>query len=510
TLFILICTPASIFCQGINDLDTETGTAKIHIAAAKDDVNDIQSLLDQNADINRQTTFENRTAVMIACASGSLKAARYLADKGADLNLQDVDGNTALHLLAQNTFSDPKEVAKLVDYLIVKKGANKDLPNNKGLSPVTYAIISEEVEVMKAFGCDITETVHINISSSKQLKEILNASGTKPIVREALFRFLIRGWNESEFKKLIPGAPLIVSVLWAENATFIESFDLLTLYIKYLKTVMHEDINSVGPGNNTALHMAAAAGVLNVAKALVVNGIDTEKKNIDGLTAQDVAKMNGRKDVEKYLESVKPLKTLPQRIAEILEKGITTSNFEHLLKMMAEYIPNIKDDRGCAIISEVMEDIYIDVTLYKDITEEERIELRKLTTAFQKKIDLYSSSKDFGDHINRLELYTSSKDLNSDELIDLALNKILSKTAGSIMVKDFLALNSVIALINNPTNYPSGKYKGQTELLDYLKGLAEFEKSLTNPGDALYNTKYVQKKFEGTIKDIKDTKELLK
>lgn len=65
-------------------------------------------------------------------------------------------------------------------------------------------------------------------------------------------------------------------------------------------------VNAIGPKNGyTPLHDAVWADNLSALKLLVENGGDLSIKGHDGYTPLDKAKAEGKKDIVKYLESLK-------------------------------------------------------------------------------------------------------------------------------------------------------------------------------------------------------------
>ena len=198
-----------------------------------------------------------------------------------------------------------------------------------------------------------------------------------------------------------------------------------------------------------------------------------------------------------------------QFLAREIEGAITSADVSYILENLDIYVPAITNEQGCLFAEEVMDEISAMVGI-SHLSTTDRIKLEQIVDAVQQKRKDIASFVCNNDDVNHLELYTSSKSADSDELIDLALDNILSKTEKTITAKDFLALNSVINLINDPIYYPAGKYKGQTEFLDYLKGMSAFEKSITGTVDLAHNNIADLEKFKETRATAKEIRGILK
>lgn len=71
-----------------------------------------------------------------ACFRQSEIAQSYLLAFDPDLNLQDIDGNTALHLAVK--YVDEAETTRMVRFLMLR-GARTDIKNNKGQLAIDFS-----------------------------------------------------------------------------------------------------------------------------------------------------------------------------------------------------------------------------------------------------------------------------------------------------------------------------------------------------------------------------------
>lgn len=121
----------------VDEGDIDNQTAVFH-AAAGGHLEVVKRLLDVGANPNaknkvwefNEISFEifplnfqtGRTPLHAAAERGHIDVVEFLADREADLSAKDMDGNTALHLSAEN-----KQTA--VVQLLLEHGAPTDVPN---------------------------------------------------------------------------------------------------------------------------------------------------------------------------------------------------------------------------------------------------------------------------------------------------------------------------------------------------------------------------------------------
>ena len=500
-LFILACSPKEVFSQGINDLNDD-GVAYMHLAAVKGDPAIMEQLRVKGADLNIKSRDEKLTPFMVTCLHLKVDAAKYLITNKAKLNEQDADGRTGFHLLA---LSDTDEAAQIAAEAY-KNGGDITIKDNHNIKATTYAAMANNTRFLKAVGIttDLKKFLE-TLEKDQQSAVIMLAIKGQPIEKKyAVFETLFQRWQKDSYLYKAIGVKPAHSIIWLANYMGIDDLETLDLYIKYLVNMKGVNINDSGFTKMTALHLAAEVSTLNAVKALVANGANKEAKDINNRTTLDEAKKNGKKDIADYLLDETP----HQKIVRIAEAGIKLSNFDELLNAMSKYILTIQDEKDCMVMDVALEDIYTDPSLYTDISVEQRDKLNELANTVQKKRKAISSPAITNDDVSRLEQYTESRGLKSEALIDKALDEILGKTAATACGKDFLALESVMKLINDPSYYPGGKFKSAA-FLDCLKSLSDFKESISSPIHPLYNKTANLSKFEKLKTDVKTLKTLI-
>lgn len=123
----------------------------------------------------------------------------------------------------------------------------------------------------------------------------------------------------------MPTASFSISTRDAENSVLILSDNSFLFYS------FRGDPDKADLFGNTALHLAAAQGHKNVVTFLVNFGCNIFAMDIDGRTAQELAGMNSRDEILRYLDGVqakmeagdkKKVKTLKEKAKKDTEKRI--------------------------------------------------------------------------------------------------------------------------------------------------------------------------------------------
>ena len=98
---------------------------------------EIQSLLALGADINIQN-YKGKTGLHYAAKAGFLKVINLLIENGANLDALDNDGETPLFEAIRSTIKSGKKQRAALEALLIK-GANPNVKNRKGLTPLQVA-----------------------------------------------------------------------------------------------------------------------------------------------------------------------------------------------------------------------------------------------------------------------------------------------------------------------------------------------------------------------------------
>ncbi|WP_160676204.1 ankyrin repeat domain-containing protein [Clostridium sp. C8-1-8] len=147
--------------------EQQENAKKMLILISKGDIVGIKALLDIGVDVDIRDSYR-RTPLMNAVMSNKIEIVKLLISLGADVNLRDIDGRSTLHFAAQNYSIEAANillkhnsiVVDIVDdhgntplsdavfyskgrgeiiKLFLEFGADKNLQNNYGISPIGLA-----------------------------------------------------------------------------------------------------------------------------------------------------------------------------------------------------------------------------------------------------------------------------------------------------------------------------------------------------------------------------------
>lgn len=197
----------------------------VFTAAAKGDLDQVKSLINNNKDLVYAVNDNKKTALHFAAEKGHVDIVRFLLDSGAEVNATTAGGNTALVFAAQNGHND-------VGKLLLQKGAKVDIRNKYAMTPLFFAADRGNVEMaamLIAYGGDI--------------------NAFSPLFGTPLHRAVFNGRDE------------MVKFLLKKKAN-----------------------TTIQNNTGTVLHTAAIRDRLDQARLLIKEGADVNSKNNTGLT----------------------------------------------------------------------------------------------------------------------------------------------------------------------------------------------------------------------------------
>ena len=150
------------------NLADEKGVTPLILAAGSGNTALVKFLV-VNKKANFAATAKDGTTALIAGAK-TPEIVKFLAEKMPNVNGSDPDGNTVLHLCAEN--ADEETVRKLLYY-----GAKEDLPNKKGETPILLAARAGNVDMVKRLlnmNVKVTKEI-VDAAKTKEIKDLLSA-----------------------------------------------------------------------------------------------------------------------------------------------------------------------------------------------------------------------------------------------------------------------------------------------------------------------------------------------
>lgn len=168
---------------------TEVLFNALHAAASSGNEDLINFLLEEGLNIDYPTP-DGWTPLFIAARDGQSEAAKLLIFRGADLNVQTDRGATALLMAITQEYPSEKARQDLLLYML-KRGANPNLADGNGFSPLYYAAALKNVsaiELLLEHGAEPDEKtrqeVHARLAplsdnASRRILSLLKTAKTK-------------------------------------------------------------------------------------------------------------------------------------------------------------------------------------------------------------------------------------------------------------------------------------------------------------------------------------------
>jgi ankyrin repeat protein len=126
----------------------------------------MQFLLNQNADPNFTCPHQKITPLIEAVKNNSLE---ILITHGADVNLPDNDGQTPLHYATKNAIECNYSAEKIMDTLL-RQHSVLLLPSKKGETPVLLAAKNDHLICSKNYFYPHPQTFHPNPQKMKKMR----------------------------------------------------------------------------------------------------------------------------------------------------------------------------------------------------------------------------------------------------------------------------------------------------------------------------------------------------
>lgn len=146
-LIILILLSSSIYGITLSD--------KLIDAIENNDINLVNDLIDEGADLNPINYYLGKGPLISVCLAGNIEIVKILIDKGADVNATNEYDSTAL--ISVSFF--PRNYPEIMKYL-VQQGADVNAKNNFGYTALIMVSIRGNLEGVKYL---VTHGANINI-----------------------------------------------------------------------------------------------------------------------------------------------------------------------------------------------------------------------------------------------------------------------------------------------------------------------------------------------------------
>ncbi len=246
----------------------------------------------------------------------------------SDINAMDEDGNTVLHLAAQIDDAD------LVTYFIIK-GADPELKNYEGDTPLHVAIRNNSIEAAKAL-TSVSNTLFsrdaegltaldLGLASNEEYYDIFittKAGEVRDVDGQTLVHYFVRTKNLKAVKQCITKGlpisekddngktPLDVAFENLDDEDFVEiaaelimggADEVETEFSYFQDAMLARNVNHRFDDGQTPLHLAAIMGHNAIAKYLLENDADTTVQDSSGATPLHEAVRYGNVEIARAL-----------------------------------------------------------------------------------------------------------------------------------------------------------------------------------------------------------------
>ena len=284
----------------------------------------IKNLLNLGADPNINIeTLESKSPILqyfVYKRNLNLGAVGYLLKKGAKVNQGDQDGDTALHILAQDTSPDSETKIAILELLLRNEG-DLNKKNNAEKTPLEYALENGQKEIADAIIKYASEH-NIKFSDEVNLAIVKKANEANIEFSDEVNLAIVKKANDDLLKVTLSsdtpdnkataiedllnlGADPNIRLEKGNKNPIIQCFvdDGNLEAIKHLLNNKKADVNKKDEVGDTALHVLAqnrtvdSKTKIDILKLLLTNGADLNIKNNAGKTPLENAMGNGQKEI---------------------------------------------------------------------------------------------------------------------------------------------------------------------------------------------------------------------
>ncbi len=292
-------------------------TSALYFAASNNNVEMADLLLKNGAEINA-TDNEGYTPLHCAASKGNDEIVSFLLSKGADMNTRKIfQGGTPLHAAALND-----SISTLLIFL--ENGADIQITDDYGKTLLHYAAMGNKKQVCEFL---LKNGFDVNIKDKEWITPLHLAAQRNGFETAA---FLIKKGADVNAVDFNFATPLTYAVFERQK-------EMVLLLLKHNAVIFYDFPEK----SNLFLQMVEYENSLEFIKIAYLYDPDLTFKNLDGKTALEIAKAQGKVLLSNFLQN-------PYKAMVYIELGLFNKALEHIKSNLQEI--EIKDENGKNIL----------------------------------------------------------------------------------------------------------------------------------------------------------------
>lgn len=294
---MVVC--VGVFVDSIQDLGQDKLDDLLREAILKNNLRDVQLLLEQGANIDapnvKKIFAHGITALMYFIQRNSLEVVSFLLDKGVNIEAVDNDGDTALlHSIMRVCVHNNTQIFQL----LLDKGAKINVKNRNGLTVIDYVTKHSKPELLKLLinknlitqnelDSRLIKAMHENNPTKMQCLIEAGANIDETNVHGvSIFMRIVSADHINIVRMLIEKNKKLLNITDSFKITaLMYAFQRINIEMIQLLIEMGADLEADSPGGYTVLISAAAYGYTSIVKLLLKKGANIDAQTDEGKTA---------------------------------------------------------------------------------------------------------------------------------------------------------------------------------------------------------------------------------
>ena len=263
---------SNLVISRINDYSSnlssdDKGNSPLHIAATKNDLESVKSLIARGFDTNARNIYFVRP-LHIAASEANMDILCHLLENGAKVDCHDLNGRNPLHEACRSTKANSAEVVKK----LIKAGANIDYLDNDKNTLLHSALIGKKFDIAESLIGSYSDINLLNVYKESFI-HLASSHGPKSLLEK-----IVAAGADVNVKDLMGQTPLHKAVL--------------TNNVEVVEFLLQKgaDVNALNNKKEYPILLALKRiPSMPYVKALVRHGADLSVKDQNGLSIVELA-----------------------------------------------------------------------------------------------------------------------------------------------------------------------------------------------------------------------------